>query len=733
MQIKPEYVTIKQKNIPDVFDETAIRALVVRVAGQVYANAVILEQIDSDGFDVYELTDKDGKLLIRANSGVSAAAAFNRYLKDCCGYSVGALTTSGTLPETPPRVNGTIQRKSRFLYRYFFNYCTFGYTYAFDTWESWEKVLDYLLLSGYNLVLNPIAVESVWRKVLLSIGYSKKDADGFLCGPAFYPWQWMMNLSGWAGGAPDWWYDFRLELAGKFNERMQSMGAGVAGVGYVGMVPADFLNYFPESKVVDQGDWFGFVRPAFILPEDPNYQKVADAYYAELRHIKGAEHIHFYAADPFHEGGRTEGIDLTRYGLKNFEKMCEVDEKAVWLIQGWGDPKKEMVEIIPNGRMLVVALCGDSKQLDKTSYHGAPWISCAVNLFGGQYKWSGYVENLSQRPFQYLAEDGMNIIGIGYMPESINCCEVLFEAVAENAFRDGASDFDAFLKHYITTKYGYYDKKIHAAWREIADKVLSKEHALGGESGLCARPSLTVTRVSSWAIPAKPYLDQGPLIRFVQELLAHYGKMQDRAAYRKDLMDAARQILSNVSWRYIEEIKKSYAAKDVDGVSDYGKRLLHLFDLQATLVATDREMLLGTWLEKAKALGKTSAEKTYFEWNARVQITLWGDKQAAAWLRDYAAKEWQGLLEDFYKPRWESFISRLELALLTGKEMEPIENYHEELPFVYQKKVYPTQPFGNLKKAVEDTLKETENLEVIGESAEEPQGGTFIDNVFKSV
>ena len=48
-----------------------------------------------------------------------------------------------------------------------------------------------------------------------------------------------------------------------------------------------------------------------------------------------------------------------------------------------------------------------------------------------------------------------------------------------------------------------------------------------------------------------------------------------------------------------------------------------LKDLEA-LLATDRHFLLGPWVESARALGVTPAEKDLFEYNAKNQITLWG-------------------------------------------------------------------------------------------------------------
>ena len=51
-------------------------------------------------------------------------------------------------------------------------------------------------------------------------------------------------------------------------------------------------------------------RPALLMPEDPLFDRIADAFYAELKSIDGAEYMHYYSADPFHEGGITTGMPL---------------------------------------------------------------------------------------------------------------------------------------------------------------------------------------------------------------------------------------------------------------------------------------------------------------------------------------------------------------------------------------------------------------------------------------
>ena len=69
-------------------------------------------------------------------------------------------------------------------------------------------------------------------------------------------------------------------------------------------------------------------------------------------------------------------------------------------------------------------------------------------------------------------------------------------------------------------------------------------------------------------------------------------------------------------------------------------------------------------------------------------------------------------MEDFYKPRWERFISRLEISLLTGKKYFPADDYNEEVAFTFEKKKYPSKPSGDLRKAVENILKKVTSVEI---------------------
>lgn len=721
MKIQQHDIDIKRKNMGTQTDLGEVYALIERVTNKTYADFVTLEVWDDEsGFDYFEICDKNGKVHIKASSGVGLAAGFNTYLKDRCGYSIGALTTSGTLPKDPPAVGEPISKKSKFLYRYFFNYCTFSYTYSFDIWEDWEKTLDYLLLSGYNLILNPIGIESVWRETLLALDYTEKQIQSFLCGPAFYAWQWMINMTGWAGGVPLWWYEARKELAGKINLRMQAFGASTVMAGYVGMVPADFAEHFPSANLIEQGSWCGFTRPSLMMPSDPLFDRISSVFYSEIKKIAGAENVHFYSADPFHEGGRTRDIDLADYSRRVYQKMTEIDSDAVWVFQGWtGSPKPQMLEAIPYGRAIVTALSANAN-FEGELYSGVPWVYCAVFCFGGQYNYQGNAEAILTGPFKVLARDDANAVGMGYMPEGVNCNEIIYEILAYNAFAD-QNDLESFIPYYLKTRYGICNDELVKIWIRLCREVLDGELTVSGESAICARPTLTTRSTSRWAKKPNPFMDQSIFVEYINTMLKYYDTLRDNPAYKKDLIEAARQATSNLSWYFCHMIQTAYAEKNLDALSRLGKEMLELIDIQEAIVGTDADMMLGKWLEKAKRLGKTPAEVAYFEWNARVQITLWANRVGADQLHDYAAREWQGMLSDFCRPRWESFISRLEISLLTDTPLEEIHHYDEELQFVYRKKQYPTTPMGDLRVATLAALEKIKNTKISHKLEEEKQ------------
>lgn len=188
-------------------------------------------------------------------------------------------------------------------------------------------------------------------------------------------------------------------------------------------------------------------------------------------------------------------------------------------------------------------------------------------------------------------------------------------------------------------------------------------------------------------------------------------------------MDICRQALADQGrHQYLRTIAdyNAFARKDF---ARNAARFLEMILLQDKLLGTREEFRLGHWTNAARSLGTTAAEKDQYEWNARVQVTTWGNRVCAdqGGLRDYAHKEWQGLLKDFYYKRWSTYMKALGDqmeaatradydALGSGKNANKtsaelfqmalpkgplIDWYALEEPWTLQHNAYPTAPEGS--------------------------------------
>ena len=101
-------------------------------------------------------------------------------------------------------------------------------------------------------------------------------------------------------------------------------------------------------------------------------------------------------------------------------------------------------------------------------------------------------------------------------------------------------------------------------------------------------------------------------------------------------------------------------------------------------------------MRSATNLGQNEQERNHYEWNARVQITTWGNRSAAerGGLREYAHKEWNGVLADFYYPRWKAYFEAL-AATLGGKPMKQLDFYAMDEKWTLLHNVYPYEAQGD--------------------------------------
>lgn len=689
----------KEQNVPFLLDDQAMYGLISRVAGESYANRFVFSKIDAlqTGMDRYALSDlDDGRILVEATSGVAAACAFRWYLENRCDSYVGPLNKRLNFPKNPPAVGEKYSSESICLYRYFLNYCTYGYSFVFWQWDKWEELIDWMMMAGYNLILNPIGTESVWLTALQKLGYTLEEARAFVCSPVIFPWQCMNNITGWAGAASMNYYIKRLNLAKKINERIRSFGAQVVAPGWSGMVPADFEKHFPDSKPHHQGLWCGMPRPSIITQEDPKFAAVAYYFYKSQKELLGE--FNYFSTDPFHEGGDSSNVDLAQYAKACLKHMEEFSHNPVWFLQGWGNnPLRQILRALPVSNVLIGDLQSEFHTQDD-SFAGYPWLYGTVDNFGGQRRLRGNLNALIREPLEYAANDDLTVVGMCMFPEGLETDEMMFDIIADYAVSSQKADPDVWLKKRLRIRYGENSAAAFEAWKIIRDHIYNGKEAR--DSGLLCRPSLSVTHVISQVYECS--YDTKKLEEAFCLLFEDYDLLCGSEAYQMDIMDVARQVISNAAWTPIKQIQECFFTKDEEQFEAGVSRLMKYYDLQAALTGTNKHSMLGPWIALARAEGDTPAEKAYMEFQARTLLTLWGDRDGSQELHDYAAREWDGLLRDFYRPRWESYINILRCSLVTGNKPLDYNRYDAEYFFTTLSKEYPLEPYGNMKQILSD-------------------------------
>ena len=689
-----------------MFAATPIEGLLERI-DKGASRKIMTETVRSDR-DFFEITSKNGKPLIRGNNYVSIASGINWYLK----YSVGVHLTwnsmHASLPATLPLVQGVERHETDIKHRYYLNYCTLSYSMAFWDWKRWEQELDWMALHGINLCLDIVGTDVVWRNVLLKLGYTKDEANEFVAGPAFQAWWLMNNLEGWGGPNSDNWYQQRERLQKQIMKRMKELGINVCLPGYSGMVPHDAKQRL-GLDVADPGKWNDYKRPAFLQPTSKRFAEIASIYYKEQQRLYGK--ADFYSMDPFHEGGNAGGVDLRKAGEAIMGAMKAVNPKAVWVVQAWGAcPYPAMIKHLKNGDMLVLDLYSENRPqwgdpestwYRKEGFNGHDWAFCMLLNFGGNVGMFGKLQHVVDEYYKARCSSfNSTMKGVGLTMEGIENNPVMYELVSELPWRDAKFAWKEWLHDYVEARYGNINNaKVHDAWQLLARSVYGAGPKVVEqgchESVLCARPALDVYQVSSWS-EMEEFYNPDDVINAARLMVEASREVKSNANFRYDLVDVTRQAIAEQARYVYDEIVAAYKAKDRKMFDYTTKRFLDILLQQDRLLSSMPDFMVGRWLRSARNLGLNEQERNHYEWNARVQITTWGNRSAAEYggLREYAHKEWNGVLADFYYPRWKAYFEAL-AATLDGKPMKQLDFYAMDEKWTLLHNVYPYEAQGD--------------------------------------
>lgn len=657
--------------------------------------------------DFFELDQKGNKVVVRGNNYVSIATGINWYLKYYAGINLSWNGMQADLPEVLPPVLKKERHETDLKLRYDFNYCTFSYSMAFWDWKRWEQEIDWMALHGINLPLAMVGTDVVWKNVLEELGYTREEINAFIAGPGFQAWWLMNNLEGWGGPNPDSWYERQEELQKRILKRMREYGIEPVLPGYSGMVPHNAKDRL-GLNVADPGRWNGYPRPAFLQPTDPQFERIAALYYREMTRLYGK--ASYYSMDPFHEGGNTSGVDLEAAGKAIWKAMKQANPRAAWVVQAWGaNPRPQMIRNLPAGDMVVLDLFSESRPqwgdpasswYRKEGFGQHDWLFCMLLNYGGNVGLHGKMAHLIEE--FYKAKDssfGKTLKGVGMTMEGIENNPVMYELLCELPWREQRFSKDEWLEGYLKARYGKSDSQVSRAWMLLSNTIYNCPAASTQqgthESILCARPSWKAYQVSSWS-EMSDYYDPTDVIRAAGMMVDAAERFRGNNNFEYDLVDIVRQAVAEKGRLMYRVLVDAYKAGDRELFKLSSDRFLRLILMQDRLLATRPEFKVGRWLESARNLGSTEEEKDWYEWNARVQITTWGNRVAAddGGLHDYAHREWNGLLRDFYYLRWKTWLDE-QLKSFEGGQPKAIDFYALEEPWTLKHNSYASEAEGN--------------------------------------
>ncbi|MEV0227381.1 alpha-N-acetylglucosaminidase [Streptomyces sp. NPDC050704] len=660
----------------------------------------------TDDADAFRVSGDSGRITIAGGTAGTQLTGLRWYLKNVTHTNISWAGEQLNLPAELPGLDGTVTRRANVPHRFVLNDTNDGYTGAYNDWSYWERELDVLALHGYNEVLVIVGADALYHRVFQKFGHPDEELRRWIPGPAHQPWWLLQNLSAFPDGVSRQLLDARAALGRRITDRVRELGMTPVFPGYFGTVPPGFADRNAGARVIPQGKWMGLARPDWLDPRTDHFAQVAATFYRVQDEMFGGPST-LYKMDLLHEGGDPGDVPVGD-AAKGVEKALRTAHPdAIWVILGWQrNPPRAIVDAVDKSRMLVVD--GLSDRFPKVTDREADWGDTPY-AFGSIWNFGGHTTLGANTPDwttlfkQWRTKQGSTLRGVALLPEAADNNPAAFDLFSELAWEERDFDLKVWFREWSHSRYGARDPHAEAAWdilRRTAYGTTRADSWSEGADGLFgARPSLTVRTAGKWS-PKQLRYSPEEFEPALSELLQVRAGLRNSSAYRRDLLDVARQAAANRSRVLLPRVKKAYDTGDSAEFGRLTRDWLALMDVLETLLATDSGHLVGRWVADARSWGADPEEKRRLAYDNLSLLTVWGTRQGAdAGLRDYANREWAGLVGGLYRQRWSTYFDELRAAQQEGREPEPIDWFALEDRWTRNPGKLSTRPTGDTYEA----------------------------------
>ena len=687
-------------------DVVMANGLVQRIAPG-YQNKIIFIKENNQDKDFYRLYSKKDKLYITANNANSMAVGFNFFLKNYCNVSVSWYANNTVkVPQNLPVLKEVVYNDARVKNRFFLNYCTFGYTMPWWKWKDWERFIDWMALNGVNLPLAITGQEKIWLNVWKKFGLNEDEIRSFFTGPAYLPWHRMANIDHWEGPLPMSWIEGQADLQKKILERERGFNMKPVLPAFAGHVPKALLRQFPTAKITSLGEWGDFseqYQSYFLDSFDPLFGQIQAEFLNEQTKEFGTDHI--YGTDPFNEvtPPSWEPEYLANVSKHIYESLTQTDKEAQWLQMGWifyymqdkwtNERIKAYLQAVPQDKMILLDYFCDNTEVWKRteSFYGQPYIWSYLGNFGGNTTLHGNLKDADEKIENTIKNGGENLWGIGATLEGFGNNPVMYEFILDKVWQKDYS-MKNFTQTYAKSRVGKQDENASKAWDILSEKIYVQNADVGKGDLTNSKP--VFENAFNWTVNPEIKYNNKDLAEAWKYLIAVNANTDE---YKDDLTVVGKQVLGNYFMTIRNHFTVAYRKKDLPEMKNYGKQMLALIDDIDELLASNKNTLVGKWIEDAKSMSVIPSEKAYYEKDARKIITVWGEKGRD--LNDYGNRSISGLMKDYYGGRWRIFIEESIKAVETGKQVDEKAILEKVNQFSWDwseaKNSYPSKPKGN--------------------------------------
>ncbi|MFI7151632.1 alpha-N-acetylglucosaminidase TIM-barrel domain-containing protein [Nonomuraea sp. NPDC050022] len=622
----------------------------------------LLTIVKGTGRDRFQVYGSNGRLVVAGTTPAVQLTGFGYYLRQVAHADIAINGSQVDLPEHLPLPAAPIARDSSVDHRFALNDTNQGYAGAYLSWPEWQRRIDVLALHGINEVLVYEGQEAVYQRTFMKFGYSDQQMRAWIPQPGHQSWWLLQNMCCTDSPISQQLIDQRVDLGRKMADHLRSLGMVPVLPGYFGTVPTDFKARNPAANTVPQGTWNQLERPHWLDPTNAVFARVAATFYRVQSELFGNSTM--YKMDLLHEGGTAGAVNVAQASQAVQRALNTAHPKALWTILGWqSNPLPATLQAIDRTKMFIVDGISEEPGItdrDK-DFLGTGYAFGTIWNFGGHFNLGARLTLWNQKFHAWRDKPGTAMNGIALMPEAIDNNPAAVAFFADLPWQDSPVDMRQWFADYATARYGGEDPHAKAAWQILLDTVYSwpagadSRHVTGlydDEPGL-----------ANTGYPLQ--YDIATFDKALDELLQIDKGLRGSGAYRYDLVDVARQVLANHSRLQLPKIRAAYRAKDLERFERLTGQWMDQMRQMDRLLGTDENFLLGAWQKEARRQAATPAEAATLDYNLKSLVTIWS---ADARLQDYARREMNGLVGQYYVKRWQMFFDGLKTALRSGED-----------------------------------------------------------------